>query len=170
MTQSIRMAVEGASAYLAEHPDEARYTDSLATATVTDGLRVRVTGSAGERLETDMPGAVGGAGSSASPGWFFRASLAACVASVAAMRAAQVGLEEFRCEVDADSESDDRGILGLDPSIPAGPLSVRIAIRLAARGASDDDLEAVATWAVEHCPVSEVVGREVPLTVAVVTG
>jgi hypothetical protein len=75
MTESIRAAVEGASAYLTEHPDEARYTDSLATAAVVEGLHVRVAGPAGEVLETDMPAAVGGSGSSPSPGWFFRATV-----------------------------------------------------------------------------------------------
>ena len=55
MTDAIRTAIEGASAYLTEHPDEARYTDSIATARVADGLHVRVEGPAGETLETDMP-------------------------------------------------------------------------------------------------------------------
>jgi hypothetical protein len=31
MTDAIRTAIQGASAYLTDHPDEARYTDSLAT-------------------------------------------------------------------------------------------------------------------------------------------
>ena len=70
MTDSIRASIEAASAYLTEHPDEAGYTDSLATATVVDGLHVRVSGPSGEILETDMP-AVGGTGSAASPGWLF---------------------------------------------------------------------------------------------------
>ena len=57
MTDSIRASIEAASAYLTEHPDEAGYTDSLATATVVDGLHVRVSGPSGEILETDMPAA-----------------------------------------------------------------------------------------------------------------
>jgi uncharacterized OsmC-like protein len=167
VTDAIRAAVEGAGSYLTEHPDEARYTDSLATARVQSGLRVRVDGPNGEVLETDMPAAVGGAGSAASPGWFLRASVAACVASLATMRAAQVGLEGFRCEVDVDSESDDRGILGLDASVPGGPLSMRIGLRLVADGAGLERLEEVAVWAVEHCPVSDAVRRAVPVHIEV---
>jgi len=167
VTEPIRSSIEAASTYLMEHPDEARYTDSIATATVMDALHVRVVGPAGESIETDMPTAVGGSGEQAGPGWVFRAGLAACVASLAAMRAAQVGLDDFRCEVGVDSESDDRGILGLDPDVPAGPLSVRITLRLAAGNATGDDLEALAAWAVAHCPVSEAVGRAVPVTVTV---
>jgi uncharacterized OsmC-like protein len=161
MTNAIRMAVEGASAYLAEHPDEAAYTDSLATATVTDGLRRAGDRSTdrGEVLETDMPAAVGGAGSSASPGWYLRASVAACVASLATMRAAQLELQGFACEVDVDSESDDRGILGLDATVPGGPLSNARPAPDARGRVGLDRLEEIAVWAVEHCPVSDAIRR-----------
>jgi uncharacterized OsmC-like protein len=170
MTDAIRAAIEGASDYLRAHPDEARYTDSLAQATVEDGLRVRVTGPNGEVLVTDMPGAVGGSGSAPSPGWFLRAAVAACASSLAVMRAAQLGLAGFRCEVEVDSESDDRGILGLDASTPAGPLSMRLRFRMVADGAGLDRLEEIATWAADHCPVSDAVRRGVPLHIEVVEG
>ena len=167
MTDAIRTAMEGATAYLTAHPDEAHYTDSLATARVVDGLHVRVEGPAGEVLETDMPSAVGGAGSAPSPGWFLRAAVAACVASLATMRAAQLGLAGFSVEVEVDSESDDRGILGLDASVPGGPLSMRIGLRMAADGAELETLEELAVWAVEHCPVSDAVRRAIPVHVEV---
>ena len=167
MTDAIRTAIEGASAYLAEHPDEAGYTDSLATARVVDALRIRVDGPDGESLETDMPGAVGGGGAAPSPGWFLRASVAACVTSLAVMRAAQLGIERFTCEVEVDSESDDRGILGLDADVPAGPLSTRIALRITAAETDRERLREVADWAVAHCPVSDAVRRAVPLTIEV---
>jgi uncharacterized OsmC-like protein len=167
VTDAIRTALEGAAAYLTAHPDEAAYTDSIATARVVDGLHVRVDGPNGEVLETDMPGAVGGAGSAPSPGWFLRAAVAACVASLATMRAAQVGLTGFSVEVEVDSESDDRGILGLDASVPGGPLSMRIGLRMAADGVGLDTLEELAGWAVEHCPVSDAVRRAVPVHVEV---
>jgi uncharacterized OsmC-like protein len=167
MTDAIRTAMEAATTYLGEHPDEARYTDSLATARVVEGLRVRVEGPAGEVLETDMPAGVGGSGAHPSPGWFLRASVAACVASLSTMRAAQLGWTGFSVEVDVDSESDDRGILGLDASVPGGPLSMRIGLRMAADGIGLDGLEELAVWAVEHCPVSDAVKRGVPVHVEV---
>jgi uncharacterized OsmC-like protein len=165
MTDAIRTAIQGASAYLTEHPDEARYTDSLATARIEDGLLIRVVGPNGESLETDMPGAVGGGGAAPSPGWFLRASVAACVTSLAVMHAASLGIDGFTCEVEVDSESDDRGILGLDPSVRSGPLSMRIGLRMS--GAPPDRLEEIAHWAVEHCPVSDAVRRAVPVTVEI---
>lgn len=170
MTDAIRTAIEGASAYLTEHPDEARYTDSIATARVGEGLHVRVEGPAGETLETDMPGAVGGGNAHPSPGWFMRAAVAACVASLATMRAAQLGWTGFSVEVDVDSESDDRGILGLDPSTPAGPLSMRIGLRMTADDRGLEQLEELAVWAVDHCPVSDAVHRGVPVHVEVSGG
>lgn len=170
MSKAIRDALEGAGSYLAAHPEEARYTDSAAIARVEDGLRVAVEGPNGERLVTDMPAAVGGAGTAPSPGWFLRAAVAACAASLATMRAAQLGLTGFRCDVEVDSESDDRGILGLDASTPAGPLSMRIGFRMDAEGAGLDQLEEVAVWAVAHCPVSDAVRRGVPLHIEVTGG
>ena len=167
MTDAIRTAIEAASTYLAAHPDEARYTDSVARASVEDGLRVRVEGPSGEVLVTDMPPAVGGGGAAPSPGWFLRASVAACVTSLAMMRAAQLGWTGVRCEVDVDSQSDDRGILGLDASVPGGPLSMRIQLRLAADGRGLEQLEELAVWAVDHCPVSDAVRRGVPVHVEV---
>jgi uncharacterized OsmC-like protein len=170
MTDAIRAALEGATSYLADHPDEARYTDSPATARLGDALHVAVEGPKGERIETDMPAGIGGLAVAPGPGWLLRASIAACVASVAAMRAAQLGLAGFSCEVDVDSESDDHGILGLDPATPAGPLSLRIALRLAADGAGDGPLRELASWAVDHCPVADAVRRAVPVTVEVEAG
>lgn len=167
-TATIREAIDNASRYLTDHPTEARYTDSLATATLGADLRVRVTGPAGEMLETDMPPAVGGSGAAPSPGWFLRAAVAACVASLAIMRAAQLGLEGFGGSVEVDSESDDRGILGLDESVSAGPLRMSIRFRVTAAGADAATLREAAEWAVAHCPVSDAVRRAVPLSVEVV--
>ena len=167
MTEAIRTALAAASAYLTENPNEARYTDSVASARLEGGLHVRVTGPGGEAMETDMPAGVGGAGALPGPGWYLRASVAACVASLASMRAAQLGIEALACDVDVDSESDDRGILGLDASVPGGPLSMRIALRLQAPGASEARLREVAAWAVDHCPVSDAMRRAIPVSVEV---
>jgi uncharacterized OsmC-like protein len=160
----IGKAVDKAVAYLTEHPDEARYTDSMARAVVVEGLRCRVEGPTGETLETDMPTGIGGGGAAPSPGWFLRAAVASCVASLAAIRAAQLGVALSRTEVEVDSESDDRGILGISAEVRAGPLSSRITVRLAAdRSTQTRQLEAIGRWAVDHCPVSDALRRAIPL-------
>ncbi|MBA2718196.1 MAG: OsmC family protein [Chloroflexi bacterium] len=164
---SIAESVARASAYLTEHPDEARYRDSAATARIVDGLVVDVTGPTGERLRTDMPAGIGGTASAPSPGWFLRAAIASCVASLIVVRAAATGVEIGAVEVEVDSESDDRGILGLDPTIPAGALSARIAVRLSAPALADESRAELLNWAVAHCPVSDSVARVVPMSVEV---
>ena len=160
---SIAEAVQRASAYLTEHPDEARYRDSHARARLDSGLRVSVTGPGGETLTTDMPSGIGGAASAPSPGWYLRAAEASCVVALIAIRAAATGVELDDVEVTVDSESDDRGILGLDPRIPAGALSVKVVVTIRARGRSRAELDELVRWAVDHCPVTDTVHRAVPV-------
>jgi uncharacterized OsmC-like protein len=164
---TIRDAVERASAYLAEHPDEARYRDSAATARIESGLAARVTGPGGESISTDMPAGIGGTGRAPSPGWLMRAAAASCVASLIAIRAAATGVDVGAIEVEVDSESDDRGILGLDDAIPAGALSLRIAVRLGSTDLEEERRRALASWAIAHCPVTDSLGRAVPLEIDV---
>ena len=164
--ERIGTALDGAAAYLRANPAEARYTDSAAVASVERGLRVRVAGPRGEELTTDMVGSVGGDGSAPSPGWYLRAAQASCVATLIAMRAAWDGVVLDILEVTVDSESDDRGILGLDPSVPAGPLRSRV--RVVASGAAPrETIDRIARWGIEHCPVCDAVKRAVPMDIEV---
>jgi uncharacterized OsmC-like protein len=163
----IRDALAGARGYLASNPDEARYTDSEAVAVAESSLRIRVTGAAGEELTADFPPSVGGTGSAPSPGWYLRAAEASCVAALVVMRAAQQGLDGIRVEVRVDSVSDDRGILGLDDGIPAGPERTRVAVRISGADRSPAELETICRWAIDHCPVVDAVRRPVPVDVEV---
>ena len=167
---SIATAIAGARAYLTEHPDEARYRDSAAAAVIEDGLRVRVTGADGASVTTDMVTGIGGGGSAPSPGWLARAAYASCVATVVAMRAAEEGVRLDSLTVTVDSESDDRGILGMDPGIPAGPLGIGVVIELRATGVAEDRLQAIAEWGWSHCPVDDLARRAVPVDVRVTVG
>jgi len=168
-SSDVRDALVQAAAYLTEHPDEARATDSVATATLEEGLVVRVTGPDGAELTTDMVPSVGGTASAPSPGWLLRAAEASCVVTLIAMRAAMLGISLDRLEVSVDSESDDRGLLGLDEQIPAGPLSGRVRVRLAAAGVDPATLDEVARWGVTHCPVCDALERAVPVSTEVDT-
>jgi uncharacterized OsmC-like protein len=166
----IRTALENASRYLTEHPEEARSTDSEATATVVDGLVVRVTGPNGSEITTDMVSSVGGTASAPSPGWLLRAAESSCVATLIVMRAAMLEVTLDNLEVTVDSISDDRGLLGLADEVPAGPLSGRVRIKIASADADPATLEEIARWGVAHCPVCDAVERAVPVATEVVTG
>jgi uncharacterized OsmC-like protein len=162
---SIADAVAQATEYLTAHPDEARYRDSPATARIAAGLRAEVAGPGGETVATDRPAGIGGGASAPSPGWLMRAAAASCVASLIAIRAAATNLAHGAIEVVVDSESDDRGILGLDGTIDAGPLSVTVVVSV--EGLGEPESRPLAEWAVAHCPVTDAIARAVPLAVDV---
>ncbi len=162
-------SIEKAVRYLTEHPDEARYTDSSARATLGDSLRVEVDGPTGESTVTDMPAAVGGRGENPSPGWLFRAAMASCVASTVAMEVAREGLSLVSLEVEVDSESDDRGMLGIDESIPAGPLSTRIRIRASGEGSQQERFREVIERGAARCPVCDATKRAVDVSLEIET-
>ena len=164
---AIAKAIAEARSYLTANPTEARYRDGPATASIEDGLRVRVVGPDGASLVTDMVTGIGGGGSAPSPGWMFRAAYASCVATLIAMRGAQEGWSLSGLEVAVDSESDDRGILGIDQSVPAGPLSIRVAVSASAGGVDASSVRAAIEDAVAKCPVHDAVVRAVPVDVDV---
>jgi uncharacterized OsmC-like protein len=166
---SIRAAMDRASAYLNEHPEAATGSDSAATASREDGLRFRVEGP-WSPVVTDMAESVGGAASAPTPGWLLRAALAACDATLVAMEAARDGIELTELEVSVESESDFRGVLGVDPSVHAGPLSMRVRIRLTAPDATEDQLRAIVERAEARSPVRDALAREVLVATEVVTG
>lgn len=166
-TGRIQAAIRAATEYFEQHPEHARSTDSVASATLVDGLVVRVTGPSGETLTTDMVPSVGGTATAPSPGWLLRAAEASCVVTLIAIRAAMLGITLDSLEVTVDSESDDRGLLGLDDDVPAGPLSGRVSVRLSAAGVDRATLTEIAHWGVKHCPVCDALERPVPVTTEV---
>lgn len=165
----IRESIEKAVGYLTEHPEEARYTDSYARANLGESLTVEVEGPNGEHITTDMPPAVGGIGESPSPGWLFRAAIASCVASTIGMEAARQDVALTSLEVVVDSVSDDRGILGMDPTAPVGPLSTRIRIRASADDVEDDRLREILETGALRCPVCDASKRAVDVSVEIET-
>ena len=168
--ERIADAIDAATTYLRNNPEEAKAVDSVATATLMDGLLVRVTGPGDEEVTTDMVPSVGGTDSAPSPGWLLRAAEASCVATVIAMRAAVLGISLTSLKVEFDSESDDRGILGIDTSVPAGPLGASIRVELAADGIEDSVLHELAEWGVAHCPIHDAIARSVPIVTEITLG
>jgi uncharacterized OsmC-like protein len=167
--ETIRSAITQASSYLVEHPDAARSTDAAATAILADGLRFRVEGPT-TSLTTDMSKSVGGGASGPTPAWLMRAALAACDATLVAMEAARDGIELTDLEVSVESESDFRGVLGVDPTINPGPLSMRVGIRLAAANASNEQLRAIVERAEARSPVRDALARELPMNTEIAIG
>jgi uncharacterized OsmC-like protein len=150
---AVREALEKLTRIFTEQPEKARSKNAAAVAFLREGLRCRVAGPNGEHLETDMPSAMGGGATGPNPGWLLRASLASCEATVIAMRAAQQGITLTALDVTVESESDNRGILGFDNSVPAALQRLSTRVRIGAQNATADELRSLVAWAEEHSPV-----------------
>jgi uncharacterized OsmC-like protein len=154
-------ALDSLSKAIEANPDKARAKYVPATATILSGLKCRVTGPSGEQIETDMPAAMGGGNSGPNPGWFFRASLAACCSTVIAAQAARLGINLTNLEVTVEGDGDNRGILGLDDRISAGHSVIRTNVQIGAQNATPEQLQELVKWAEEHSPVGRTV-RDAP--------
>jgi uncharacterized OsmC-like protein len=150
---TVREALEKISSVISTQPEKARAKNAPATARLIERLRCELSGPNGESLTTDMPPAMGGNASGPNPGWLLRSALASCHATVIAMRAATLGVSLKRLEVTVESESDNRGLLGLDERVSAGLHTLRTRVRIGAEGASSQQLEEIVRWADTHSPV-----------------
>ncbi len=149
---SVREAIERLSTVISAEPAKARAKNAPATARLTEGLKVEVTGPNRERAATDMPPPMGGGASAPNPGWYLRAGMASCAATVIAMRAAKLGIALSALEVTVESDSDLRGILGLDENVSAGMNPLRTKVRISGN-ADVRALRALVEWADAHSPV-----------------
>jgi uncharacterized OsmC-like protein len=165
--ENIRKSMQGVVEHYAQNPDKAVGADSEAIAVIEEGLRVRATGPNGQVLVCDMPRGLGGGATAPSPGWSMRAALANCEVVMIALRAAQLGIDLKTLEVRVDSLSDDRGMLGMDDSKPAGPINMKVSIRIGADGVPQEKLHEIVEWAEKHSPVGEPLNRVMPVQYAV---
>jgi uncharacterized OsmC-like protein len=164
---NIRESLQGVIGYYTQNPEKALSQDKEAVSIIEDGLRVRATGPDGQTLICDMPKGLGGGATAPSPSWTMRAALANCETVMIALRAAQLSVELNKLEVRVDSLSDDRGMLGMDDSKPAGPMNMKVSIRIGADGVPVEKLHEIIEWAQYHSPVGEPLNRIMPVEYAV---
>jgi len=161
--ENIRNSIEGTISYLKANPEKAFKKGTAATAVLEKGLKVRTVGPENEVIISDMPPTVGGEGSAPTPGWFMQAALATCNATGIAMKAAREGIELNTLEVSIDTESDTRGIFGIQESIKVGPLNMRTRVRIGAEGVSEEKLHEIVKWNEKHSWCGNAICRSVPL-------
>ena len=162
-TEKIRSSIEGTISYLKANPEKAFKKVTAATAVLEKGLKVRTVGPENEVIISDMPPTVGGEGSAPTPGWFMQAALATCNATGIAMKAAREGIELNTLEVSIDTESDTRGIFGIQESIKVGPLNMRTRVRIGAEEVSEEKLHEIVKWNEKHSWCGNAICRSVPL-------
>lgn len=157
---SIREALEKAQRVFSAKPAAALIQNPPASARIVEGLRCEISGPAGEKVFADMPPPMGGSGSAPGPGWYLRAGLASCTAVRIKMRAAELGILLTRLEVTVHSQTDARGMFGMD-GVSAGLSGLRMEVRIGATGTRVEALRELVRWSEEHSPVSCTV-REAP--------
>jgi uncharacterized OsmC-like protein len=119
-------------------------------------------------VETDMPKGIGGGGRVPQPGWLLRAALASCTGTAIAMRAAKVGIALEKLDVSVESQSDNRGLLGLDNGISAALIGLRTIVHVRAANATRDQLESLVRWGDAHSPVACTLRSALAAEIAVV--
>ena len=159
----VRNSIERTISCLAANPTKAIHKDPPVTAALESGLKVRVTGRNGEEATTDMPPSIGGEGFAPSPGWLMKAALATCTAAVIATKAALDGLELSILEILIESETDIRGLVFVDESIKAGPLTLRTKVRIGSKGIAEEKLHEIVKWAAVNSWVGNALCRAVPI-------
>ena len=167
MTSAIASTLDNLTAALKGNPDKARAKYAPATATLSDGLRCRVTGPSGETMVTDMAKAMGGEASAPNPGWYFRASIAACCSTAIAMNAARRGINLTALQVAVEADGDNRGILGMDENVSAGHAQLRTNVKIVADNATAEQLEELVRFSEAHSPVGCTVRDAPPNTLRI---
>ena len=116
---------------------------------------------------TDMGKAMGGDASAPNPGWYFRASVAACCSTAIAMNAARRGINLTALEVTVEAEGDNRGILGMDENVSAGHAALRTNVKIAADNATPEQLQDLVRFSESHSPVGCTVRDAPPNTLRI---
>ena len=148
-------------------PSAAIQEDSPAVAVWDGALGTILSHAAMPSLRTDMPAALGGEGVAPSPGWYFRAGVASCMVTSIAMQAAMRGISLTRVEVEARSASDVRGMLGIAPEVPPGPLRFCLTVTLEAHDTPQDELRDLVETARALAPMSGALQAPVEVAVAI---
>ncbi|MCR6627397.1 MAG: OsmC family protein [Pseudoxanthomonas sp.] len=170
----IAEALRRAVAVFTRRPDKGLHDDVSARAQWQGGMQVTATHGSGVQIGTDMPAELGGGGDLPSPGWYFRAGIAACATTAIAMVAAEQDIVLDRLDVDVGSRSDARGLLGMrgadGAAIEAGPLAMQVAVYLSAAGVDAERLKSIVEEGLRRSPMQGALAGQPALTVAVSVG
>ena len=165
--EPIATAVHRIHSALQRRPEAGMHDDAPATARWQGGARVITSHADGAQVITDMPAAMGGSGDQVTPGWLFRAGLAACATTSIVLAAAAAGVAIVALDVSVGSRSDLRGLLGMSDEagqpVNAGPADLHLQVRVDAPGVAAERVRALVEGAVRCSPVPTLVRQVTPL-------
>lgn len=169
--EDLATALRRAETVLRRRPEMGMQPDATATSQWKRGTRVVTRHANGAHVDTDMPAELGGGGDCVSPGWLFRAGIGSCAATSIVMAAASAGVELGTLEVEVNSRSDTRGLLGMagesgTPVYP-GPLELHLRVRIGATGADAPRLHALVDEALRRSPIPCAARTACPMSVQV---
>ena len=172
--QEIAAAVLRVESAFRRRPEVGIHGDAPALARWESGTRVVCNHAAGMQVVTDMPKELGGSGDQLTPGWLFRAGLASCAATSITLKAAAKGIALTALQVQVDSKSDARGLLGMsepagDP-VFAGPFDVELHVRIAASDTTPEDLRAMVESCLRPSPVPSALTHAIPYALYIDVG
>jgi uncharacterized OsmC-like protein len=125
----------------------------------------------GTRSRVEREGVVVHMGGDEDPSamWMFLASLAACDVEVVATHASLLGIEIERLEIEARGHFDIHRLLGLDGP-PPGYDKIGYTIRLRAKGATTEQIEALRRVCERASPVGDSMSKAIPLKLEIEAG
>jgi uncharacterized OsmC-like protein len=169
-SQEIALALQRARSVFERRPQSALHADAPATARWAGGTRVHSLHGSGASVPSDMPREFGGSGDQVSPGWLFRAGLGACSTTCIALVAAERGVALAQLEIETTSNSDARGLLGMNDQATAAPSATRdlgMHVRVAATACGEAELRSLVEEGLRRSPVYAALREAVPITVRV---
>lgn len=169
--QDIAAAIRRVEAVLTRRPEAGMHDDAPASARWMGGTRIVASHANGTQVASDMPTELGGTGDKVTPGWLFRAGLAACAATSIAYVAVSQGIELASLDVRAGSRSDTRGMLGMpgadgEPVYP-GPSDMQLVVTISAKDVPAARLRALVDEGLRRSPIPSVLPQVTPLAVHV---
>ena len=171
--QAVAEAMQRAVSVLTRRPDMGVHDDAFARSTWHGGTRVSAHHANGFSTETDMPRELGGTGDLVSPGWLFRAGIAACANTCIVMVAASEGIALDHLDVVVSSQSDTRGLLGMHEAdgtrIHAGALDMQMQVHIGAAGVPAARLQQLVDDALARSPMQMTMTQPPTLAVSVTT-
>lgn len=143
---------------LRRKPNAGLHDDTPATVRWAGGLRTVAHSPTGDEVTTDMPAAIGGDDTAATPGWLLRAALASCAVTRIAMEAEACGIALQTLQAHATSRSDLRGLVGVAEAdgrpVSAGPLTMDLHVRIGAPGVDANRLRSLVEATAGCSPVT----------------
>ncbi|MEA2499780.1 MAG: hypothetical protein QOH26_2185 [Actinomycetota bacterium] len=103
--------------------------------------------------EAQAHSGTGGAGTGACSGDMLLGALAACAQITCQMVASAMGIETNDLAVEVEGDLDLRGTLGVDKTVPVGFQDIRLALRVDAPNATDEQLAALEEKTHQYCVV-----------------